>query len=97
MTVKRRLTAVLRAPRSRRGLTDIASEDSEAGGAFDAAALQVMAHTLIADLFGAGLRVQRLAAQAPGDMQEDLEQVADQIDKAISDVRSFVFSHRTGT
>jgi hypothetical protein len=60
----------------------------------DVAAVQIMAHTLIADLFGAGLRVQHLAARAPSDLQEGLAEVTDQIDKVIGELRGFAFTHR---
>jgi hypothetical protein len=53
-----------------------------------------MAHTLSADLFGAGLRVQHLAARAPSDLQEGLAEVTDQIDKVIGELRGFAFTHR---
>ena len=60
----------------------------------NAAAVQIMAHTLIAELFGAGLRVQNLTARAPDDLQQDLSDIADQIDKVISELRTFAFTHR---
>ena len=61
----------------------------------DVGSVQVMAHSLIADLFGAGLRIQSLAARSPDELQQDLEEVAEQIDKAIQELRSFAFQQRS--
>lgn len=59
------------------------------------AELQVFAHGLIADLFGAGLRVQNLMATAPDELCDELEGIADHIDNAIRDIREFAFTHRS--
>ena len=59
------------------------------------AELQVFAHSLIADLFGAGLRVQNLMSTAPDELCDELEGIADHIDHAIRDIREFAFTHRT--
>lgn len=61
----------------------------------EAADLQVFAHTMIANLFGAGLRIQNLMSSAPDELVADLESVADQIDDAIREMRQFAFTHRS--
>lgn len=61
--------------------------------AIDAGDVQVLAHTLIADLFAAGLRVQTVAAQAPAELQPQLDEIADQLDKVIRELRTFAFEH----
>jgi hypothetical protein len=98
MAVRRTLGAVFRQSRTR---PPPAADDVAGGsGAPDdaapsyAAELQIMAHTLIADLYGAGLRVQNLVSHAPVELHKDLEEVAGQIDKVIGDVRAFAFTHR---
>ena len=58
------------------------------------ATAQVLAHTLIADLFGTGLRVQNLMARAPEELQPELDEVADHIDKVIRELRGFAFGQR---
>ena len=59
------------------------------GVQIDPSAVQTLAHGLIADLFGAGLRIQHLRAHVAEELPPELEQVADQIDKAIRDLREF--------
>jgi hypothetical protein len=55
------------------------------------AAVQVIAHTVIAELFGIGLRTQNIAGRAPDELQQELLDLADQIDKTIREVREFAF------
>jgi len=85
--------------RGRRTESAPAADDARglSSGAIDPGALQVFAHTLIADLFGAGLRLQNLGARLPDDSRAELEQIADQIDKTIHDIRAFTFTHRKST
>ena len=57
----------------------------------DYSAVQILAHGLIAELFGAGLRIQNLRARVDDDVQADLEEIADLLDKAIGELREFAF------
>lgn len=95
MGVKSALAAVLR---GRRHETAIAPpEDTIEVVTADPANVQVFAHGLIADLFGAGLRLQSLASRVPDEAQAELEQITEQIDAAIRDVRAFAFGQRNAS
>ena len=72
----------------------LAPDPTPPAATLNPAAVQILAHTLIADLFGTGLRVQNLAARAPEELQQELAEVADQIDKVIGELRGFAFTHR---
>jgi hypothetical protein len=52
-----------------------------------------MAHTVISHLFAAGLRIQQLAPGVPESLQLELHEVADQLDRAIRELRSYAFDH----
>ena len=96
MTAKRPKRAALRQPWRRRAPAaaaepEIAITEPDPD---EAATIQVFAHGLIADLFGAGLRIQNIAGRASEELQVELEDVADQIDKAIQELRSFAFQQR---
>ena len=67
------------------------TEAPPTGNAVDASAVQIFAHGLIAELFGAGLRVQNLRARVDDDVRAELEQIADLLDKAIGELREFAF------
>ena len=60
----------------------------------DLSSTQILAHGLIAELFGAGLRIQNLRGQVSEELQPELEQIADQIDKAIRELREFAFTRK---
>jgi hypothetical protein len=98
MTLRDTLAAAFGRPRERhlavRSPEPTAEPGPEFAGSVDPATIQVMAHTLIAGLFGTGLRVQNLAARAPDELRPELEEIAEQIDTMISEVRSFAFTHR---
>jgi len=94
MTLKETLVSAFRTPRGRHSAAKADDEQVPAPAGLDPGAFQVLAHTLIADLFAAGLRVQNLAARAPSDVQQELEEVADQVDAMIRSIRSFAFAHR---
>lgn len=63
--------------------------------ALDPATVQVLAHTLIAELFGTGLLVENLIARAPDDLRHDLDEIATHLDNVISELRGFAFEHPT--
>ena len=82
MGVKSALAAVLR---GRRNDAPVAPpEDTIEVVVADPANVQVFAHGLIADLFGAGLRLQSLASRVPDEAQAELEQITDQIDASVA-------------
>lgn len=56
--------------------------------------IQVFAHTMIADLYGAGLRLQNLARRLPAEAHDELQEVADQIDNVIVELRNLAFTQR---
>lgn len=89
MTVKNVLTTALRGRRRDIRATENASQPAVH---MDPATVQVFAHGLIAELFGAGLRIQNLRGQVSEELHPELEHIADQIDKAIREVREFVFT-----
>jgi hypothetical protein len=60
----------------------------------DSSALQVMAHTLIADLFGVGLRLQSVRGRVPEEFRQELDEITDYVDKVVREVRDYVFVHR---
>lgn len=91
MTGRRALLAVFGGRRARRAP---ATDAVPGPGMVDPATIQVFAHTLIADLFAAGLRLQNLARSAPEELQGELEEIAGQIDTVISDARNFAFTCR---
>lgn len=64
------------------------------GDSLGSANIQVVAHSLIADLYGTGLRVQNLVGRAPTEMQDELNEIADQIDKVITEIRNLAFTQR---
>lgn len=68
--------------------------ESPAATASESANIQVVAHSLIADLYGTGLRVQNLVGRAPTEMQDGLNEIADQIDKVITEIRNLAFTQR---
>src|SRR5581483_3354975 len=74
MTLKETLVSAFRTPRGRHSAAKADDEQVPAPAGLDPGAFQVLAHTLIADLFAAGLRVQNLAARAPSDVQQELEE-----------------------
>ena len=92
MSVKSTLTAAIRG--RRRDAIARETVDS-ASGPMDASTVQIFAHGLIAELFGTGLRIQNLRARADDELHPELEQIADQIDKAIRELREFAFSQRS--
>lgn len=92
-TVMRSLATALRGRRSRADHS-VAVPSGPSAPALDAAAVQVLAHTLIAELFGTGLRVQNLMTRAPDDLRQELDEVASHIDNVIRELRSFAFDHR---
>jgi len=89
MTVKSALKAALR------GRRNVGATAPDAGAPpsdlLDASTVQIFAHGLIAELFGAGLRIQNLRARVSDELHPELEQIADQIDNAIRDLREFGF------
>ena len=56
--------------------------------------IQVFVHTVIADLYAAGLRVHNFAGRATSDVQAQLDAIAEQIDDAIRELRNLAFTHR---
>lgn len=96
VTVKSALTAALRGRRRDVHAPDSASPPSNQ---IDPSTVQIFAHELIAELFGAGLRVQNLRGRVSDEHDPELEQIADQIDRAIRELREFAFTGkvRSGT
>jgi hypothetical protein len=103
---KRSLFSALRQPRGKHGAgagspqpapaeSEPDREATETQPVEDGAAVQVMAHGVIADLFGAGLRIEQIASRAPVELQPELEEVADHIDKVVREVRAFAFQQRS--
>jgi hypothetical protein len=90
MGVRRTLLAAFRGSRSLPSDGNGPRESRQVG----IAEVQVVAHSAIADLFGVGLRIQNLAAQAPESMDADLDEITDQIDRVISQLREFAFGGR---
>ena len=90
MTVKSALTAALRGHRRD---TPAPAAATTPDVRIDPSAMQIFAHGLIAELFGAGLRLQNLRGHVSEEIRLDLEQIADQIDNAIHELRAFAFTH----
>ena len=91
MIVKSALTAAFRGRRRDGSAPDDATNPSDP---LDPSTVQILAHSLIAELFGAGLRVQNVRGHVPEEFHPELEQIADQIDRVIRELREFAFTRK---